>query len=85
MFPIKNLPAEIRDMIYPHALAIQHDNQAPPLLVALAADKELYVQAQKIYRQVNIHVSAKNEEAFKMERLSKMLKYNHIKLVCSVK
>jgi hypothetical protein len=66
-FTLRKLAAEIRIMIYPlnNALALPHDDNLPALLVALIADRELFAEALKIYRQINIRLMAKNEGKIK--------------------
>lgn len=49
MFPIKELPFELRALVYPHALVLQPDDTAPNFLLALAADAGLYAEARSIY------------------------------------
>jgi hypothetical protein len=81
MFPIKELPFELRALIYPHALILQHDNSAPHLLYALAADADLYAEAQPIYQAINAIISTKNQDAFRKLKMSELTKIRHLRVV----
>jgi hypothetical protein len=87
VFPLKSLPAEIRKFIYPHnnALALPHDSKTiPALLLALAADKELFEEALEMYKSINVVVTKQNIEQFKGMRMKDLLKFRHLKIVCDV-
>jgi hypothetical protein len=81
MFPIKELPFELRALIYPHTLILQHDNSAPTFLLALAADAVLYAEAQRIYRAINAIVTTKNQDAFGKLKMSELMSIRHLRLV----
>ena len=81
MLPFKKLPAETRAMIYPDALQLQHDGQAPALLLALAADEILYNEAFAIYRKINVNVAKKNEDCVKEQPLCRLLKIKYIRIL----
>jgi hypothetical protein len=81
MFPIRSLPFEIRAMIYPHTLILQHDNNAPAILLALAADSELYSEALDVYKEINAKVTTENQEAFAKLKLGEAVKIRHLKIV----
>jgi hypothetical protein len=85
MFFFKKLPVEIRAMIYLDALELQHDDQAPALLLALAADKDIYSEVLPIYREINAKVTLENNDAFKKLHMTRLLKIKHIKIVCDEK
>lgn len=74
-FPFKNLPEELRNLIYPHSLAIPHsDKMVPDLLMVLAADKELFAEAFRVYKRINVRVAKGNIEQFKCMRMKELLK-----------
>jgi hypothetical protein len=81
MFPIQELPFELRALIYPHALVLQHDNSAPTLLLALAADPVLYAEAQSMYRAINAIVTTKTQDAFGKLKWSELMKTRHLRFV----
>jgi hypothetical protein len=70
MFPIKELPFELRALIYPHALILQPDNTAPNFLLALAADATLYAEARSIFRANNEILTTKNQDALGKLRMT---------------
>lgn len=80
MFPFKKLPAETRVMIYPDALQLQHDGQAPALLLALVVDEVLYNEAFAIYSKINANIAKKDEDSFKKQPLSKLLEIKYIRI-----
>jgi hypothetical protein len=82
MFPLKDLPPEIRTLIYPlsNNLQLQHDYQAPALLIALAPDRELYREAYDIYRDLNTVVTQRNVEAFTQQSPEAVSKIKHLRL-----
>jgi hypothetical protein len=83
-FPkFKELPIDIVFIILPlsNNLALQYGNQPPPLLLALASDKELkdlYHEAQRIYRTINLRVDTLNVKDVKGLELAKRKKFNHV-------
>jgi hypothetical protein len=81
MFPIKELPFELRSLIYPHALILQHDNSAPSLLLALAADTGLYAEAQLIYQKINATVMTENQDTFGKLKMGELMKIRHLRCV----
>jgi hypothetical protein len=81
MFPIKGLPFELRALIYPHALIMQHDGSAPALLLALAADAGLFAQAQSIYQAINSTLTNENQDVFGKLKRSELMKIRHLKCV----
>lgn len=81
MFPIKELPFELRALIYPHALILQHDNSAPPLLLALAADTGLYAEAQLMYQKINATVTSKNQDVFGKLKMGELMKIRHLRFM----
>jgi hypothetical protein len=81
MFPIKELPFELRALIYPHALILQHDNSAPNFLLALAADVSLYAEAQPIYQAINAIVTTDNQAAFGKLKMSELIRIRHLRCV----
>jgi hypothetical protein len=85
MIPFKKFPPEVRNMIYPHnnALAVLHsDNMMPDLLIALAADKDLFAEALRLYKKINARVTRQNWEEFKKMRMKQLLTYEHLKVIC---
>lgn len=66
MFPLKDLPPEIRTLIYPlsNNLQLQPDYRAPALLIALVPDRELYLEAYDLYRGLNAVVTPRNLQDF---------------------
>lgn len=82
MFPLKDLPPEIRTLIYPlsNNLQLQHDYQAPALLIALAPDLELYREAYNIYRDLNTVITQRNVEAFTQQSPEALSKIRHLGL-----
>jgi hypothetical protein len=81
MFPIKELPFELRALIYPHALIMQPDNTAPNFLLALAADATLYAEARSIYRAMNAILTTKNQDAFGQLKMSELMRIRHLRCV----
>lgn len=72
----KDLPEEIRKMVYPLSslLAIPHDDSMlPNLLVALAFEKELFAEALEIYKRINVRVTNDNIQIFKCMRMKELL------------
>jgi len=61
----KDLPWELRQLIYPHALELQPGLQAPPLLLALASEPHLYEEAREVYKRVNFVLNYRTEAAFR--------------------
>ena len=76
------LPPEIRVKIYPHALALNYNNQAPALLLALAKEPILYAEARFLYLKINARVDESNKEAFKARHSKQLLQLRHLMLVC---
>lgn len=68
-------------MVYPHTLILQHDNNAPAILLALAADAELYSEAVAVYKEINAKVTSENQEAFAKLKLHEAIKIRHLKIV----
>jgi len=60
---------------------LQHDNQPPALLVALAPDPKLFKKALPIYHRVNANVTAENDVKFMEEPLRRMLGIRYLKIV----
>jgi hypothetical protein len=83
MFPLKELPFELRALIYPHALILQHDGNAPALLLALAADAGLFAEAQRIYQAINSTLTNENQDVFGKLKMSELMKIRHLKCVFS--
>jgi hypothetical protein len=83
MFPIKELPFELRALIYPHALILQPDNTAPDFLLALAADAGLYAEARSIYRAINAIITTENQDAFGKLKMSELMRIRHLRCVFS--
>ena len=81
MFPIKELPYELRALVYPHALILQPDNTAPNFLLALAADATLYADARSIYRAINAILTTKNQDAFGKLKMSELMRIRHLRCV----
>jgi hypothetical protein len=65
MFPFNQLPPEIRLIIYglDGILQTRIDGSAPPLLLALAADEVLYLEAKEEYRRTNISFSLSHDDS----------------------
>lgn len=78
-FPLKKLPVEVRMRIYPYKLRLRHDKQASPLLLALAADKDLYGEARKVYKVNICFTTNSNCDPLKQLSLSKIFKFRHLK------
>lgn len=76
------LPPEVRMKIYPHALALNHNNQPPALLLALAKEPILYAEARSLYLKINARVDQSNREAFKARPSKQLLQIRHLMLVC---
>jgi len=83
MFPIKELPFELRALIYPHALILQSDNTTPDFLLALAADAGLYAEARSIYRAINAIITTENQDAFGKLKMSELMRIRHLRCVFS--
>jgi hypothetical protein len=81
MFPIKELPFELRALIYPHFLILQHDGNAPALLLALAADAGLFAEAQRTYQTINSTLTDENQDVFGKLKMSELMKIRHLKCV----
>jgi hypothetical protein len=81
-FRLRKLPAEIRVKIYPHnaARALTHDLSPPPLLSALYADTEMYIEARELYYKINVSVSPASIDAFKQKDDAEMEKIMHIRI-----
>ena len=81
MIPFRELPAEIRESIFWHSdLQLQNNNQAPALLLALAADPVLYEEVRPVYKAKNAVVTLCNQQAFKKIKMRELLKYRYLKL-----
>jgi hypothetical protein len=83
MFPIKELPFELRALIYPHALILRPDNAAPDFLLALAADAGLYAEARSIYRAINAIITTENQDAFGKLKMVELMRIRHLRCVFS--
>jgi hypothetical protein len=83
MFPLKELPFELRALIYPHALILQHDGNALALLLALAADAGLFAEAQRTYQAINSTLTNENQDVFGKLKMSELMKIRHLKCVFS--
>ena len=83
MFPIKELPFELRALIYPHALILQSDNTTPDFLLALAADAGLYAEARSIYRAINAIITTENQDAFGKLKMGELMRIRHLRCVFS--
>jgi hypothetical protein len=81
MFPIKELPFELRALIYSHALILQHDGNAPALLLALAADAGLFAEAQRVYQTINSTLASENQDVFGKLKKSELMKIRHLTCV----
>jgi hypothetical protein len=81
-FPLKRLPKELRLKIYPlnSALSLSYTNEPPPLLLALAADPDMYAEARHLYLTQNASISHSSQEAFRKWRMSRILQLKHIRL-----
>jgi hypothetical protein len=77
-FPLKALPIELRLKIYPSQLRLQYEKQAPALLLALAADKDLYQEVKEVFRKLNICFTGLNSQALKEMSLSKIFQFRHL-------
>ena len=82
MFPLKDLPPEIRTLIYhlENNLQLQHDYQAPALLIALAPDCELYLEAYRVYKSLNMVVTPRNLASFVGQSEDELGKIKHLRL-----
>ena len=81
MSSLEKLPAEVREMIYREAdLQVKHGNNAPPLVLALAADPRLYREILPIYHDMNAVITLSNQQAFKKFRMKQLLKIHYLKL-----
>jgi hypothetical protein len=81
MFTIKELPFELRVLIYPHALILQHDGNAPALLLALAADAGLFAEVQRAYQAINSTLTNKNQDVFGKLKRGELMRIRHLKCV----
>ncbi|KAE9379975.1 hypothetical protein N431DRAFT_394414 [Stipitochalara longipes BDJ] len=81
MFPIKELPFELRSLIYPHALIVQHDNSAPNFLIALAADATLYAEVEPMYLAINATVTVESHDSFSKLKMSELMRIRHLRCV----
>ncbi|CAL3962273.1 unnamed protein product [Diplocarpon coronariae] len=79
-FAFKELPNEIRSMIYPLCgnLAVRHDGQAPALVLALARDPFLGEEVKVIYRETNCSIDVDNEAKFGTKKLKDLLVFRNI-------
>jgi hypothetical protein len=59
------LPPEVRMKIYPHALALNYNNQPPALLLTLAKEPILYAEARSLYLKINARVDQSTEKPSK--------------------
>ena len=82
MFPLKDLPPEIRSLIYPlsNILKLEADYQAPALLLALAPDRELYREAYSLYRALNTVVTPRNLQDFGQLSEDALGRIRHLRL-----
>lgn len=65
VFRIRDLPPEIREKSFERELEVQVGRQAPPLLLALAADPPLYAEALRIYMKIDFALTARNWQQFR--------------------
>ncbi|PBP22388.1 hypothetical protein BUE80_DR006751 [Diplocarpon rosae] len=79
-FAFKDLPNEIRSMIYPLCgnLAMRHDGQAPALVLALARDSLLGEEVKTLYKEINCRIDVDNEAEFGRKKLKELLVFRNI-------
>jgi hypothetical protein len=76
---VKDLPSEVRLIIYSDELSINHLFQPPPLLVALASNPVLYAEARKLYHTSNISIT-KPKDIFKKRSMKSIFQLRTILL-----
>ncbi|PBP26385.1 hypothetical protein BUE80_DR002663 [Diplocarpon rosae] len=81
-FAFKELPNEIRSMIYPLCgnLALRHDGQAPALVLALARDSLLGAEVKTLYKEINCRIGVDNEAEFGQKKLKELLVFRNVYL-----
>lgn len=65
-------------------LHLQYDDQAPPLVLTLAADstlQDLYHEAQKIYKDINLRVDYWNNNDVKILPKDDLEKFSHVMFI----
>jgi hypothetical protein len=77
----KTLPMELRVLVYMNGLQLQPGLQAPALLLALAANQDLYAEALPIYEKINFFAKIRNKQLFLKMPLKDLLKIRHLTLV----
>ncbi|KAH8590754.1 hypothetical protein B0O99DRAFT_745052 [Bisporella sp. PMI_857] len=81
MTTLRDIPPELREAIYREVdLQVRRGNNAPPLVLALAADNALYAEILPIYKSKNAVITLSNQQEFKRIKMKQLLKINHLKL-----
>lgn len=79
--PFRQLPPEIRLLIYPHELILKLDKKPPALLLALTVDPVLYAEMHSIYFQTNDSIGTQLLERTRDRNLPQSLQMRHLHLV----
>ena len=81
IFLFKLLPADIRVMIYPYTdLQMQHDLNAPAVVLALAADPVLCNEILPFYKACNKTITFQDQEDFKKMKMKELLKIRYLRI-----
>jgi len=86
VFPLKDLPRELRMQIYKlnDGVKMYFKLQAPPLVLALVVDDKLKEEILETYQSAgNFVITAAKLDTVKQMHLNEILKFNHVSLVCS--
>jgi hypothetical protein len=76
------IPIEIRLRIYPlyNILRTGYDNSVPALLQAVE-NTILYNEVRELYDKINFTVTLDNQDAFRAERMKRLLEIEHVLIV----
>jgi hypothetical protein len=76
-----SLPLELRRLLYGEALELQPGLQAPALLLALAAEPELQIEALPIFKKVNFVLTLRNQAVFLALPNKDLLSIRHLTIL----
>ncbi|KAE9372495.1 hypothetical protein N431DRAFT_457204 [Stipitochalara longipes BDJ] len=78
---LRNLPYELRHLIYPHELELQPALQAPPLLIALASEPDLCAEAHAVYEKINFVLTLQNHLIMEAMEPRTLIQIRHLTVV----
>ena len=77
----RDLPSELRQLIYPYALEVQPGLQAPPLLLALASEPYLHAEALEVFQRLNFVLSLQNDIVLEAKKAEEILEIRNLTVI----